>query len=172
MGVILINGNQPIESLEDILENFVFYNYVRILSWNQRSNLILNSKYSSAFVEFQEESINTEIFKKLKDIIHILKEEGINSRTLEETSSRGLFKEMVKSTLVISFERTISIDEQLYEELSSNRNDEEAMCNRTCEETSFIRVFKYLIRKIFKNRDDKDTELTVGKIFRDPSHQA
>lgn len=63
---------------------------------------------------------------------------------------------MVKLTLVISFERTISIDEQSYEESSSNRNDEEAMCNRTCEETSFIRVFKDLISKIFKNRDDKD----------------
>lgn len=73
MGVILINGNQPLESLEDILEKFVFYNYVRILSWNQGSDLILNSKYSSAFVEFQEESINTEIVKKLEDMIHILK---------------------------------------------------------------------------------------------------
>lgn len=51
MRVILIDGTQTLESLE-VIRNIVSKNYLRLRVWHQKSDPILNSKDSNAFVEF------------------------------------------------------------------------------------------------------------------------
>lgn len=52
-------------------------------------------------LEFQKESRKEEIIKKLKEFIQFLKDEGIKSWTLEE-SSRESFEEVLELTLFFS----------------------------------------------------------------------
>lgn len=73
-------------------------------------------------VEFQEKFRKNEIIGELK----FLKEEGMNPRTLEDSTSKLIIE---GSTPDVSFERTITINER-----SSNGNGEKASFNRILEE--------------------------------------
>lgn len=84
MGVILIDGTQPLEPLEDI-RNFISNNYLRIKSWNHKFDQTLNSNDNSLANEFPEESRKEEIIKKLKELIQILKEKEKISNILERS---------------------------------------------------------------------------------------
>lgn len=103
-----------IRNLGGHVRTFVINKYIKINNQNQNSDPILKPRDGSVY-DFQEKSRKEEIIEKLNELIHLLKDEGMSSRILEESlatlSKNYVEEEEENSTLVISFERKNSMDE-------------------------------------------------------------
>lgn len=106
-----------------------------------------------------------------------MKVEGINSIPLEESSS-SLSEEVNEgSTLDVSFERTIMIDEWSSEEPSSNEKDGKASSSRIFGEVLSSRIFEETSSSIIFERRNNEEDLSrrsferSERTFIDSSHE-
>lgn len=60
--------------------------YLRFKNQGQKPNPILDSKDRSMFIKSQKKSKKNDIIEKLNEVIQMLKYEGMDFRTLEESS--------------------------------------------------------------------------------------
>lgn len=81
------------------------------------------------FMIFRKKTKKEEIIEIINELIQILKEEGMISRNIEgslATSSTNYFEEKEEeesSTLVVSFGKTISVDERSSKDLYSDNGE-------------------------------------------------
>lgn len=143
------------------MRTFVANKNLRVKNWNQNHDPILKLRDGNVY-DFQQKSKKEEIFEKLNDLIQLLKYEGMRSRNLEGslvTSSNNYFEERL--TLVISFERTTSMNERSSKDSSSDYGE------------TLSRVFtlfneeaeKALSSGIFERRNEE--EVSTSNTFRD-----